>query len=249
MPIAREIVELARKLRSRSKVEPFDPAFLEVLKSDPTAERMAAELGARQGTGAGYTALQLLIQSLAIQDSEDRDQTSKVELVATLPQELQYVVRRTSDVVKEMLQSVRDEVFIAGYRVTDGDLVRTLGLLASTVREITIVVNKDNKDIDKILAAWPIGAKRPNIYSGIANQDGPTDVLFHSKVLIIDSREMLVTSANFSRHGLEHNFELGFRLWGPPVIEARELFRWAIRSRMLASGKIAAVKAAPSKKR
>ncbi|PIP83302.1 MAG: hypothetical protein CO113_03300 [Elusimicrobia bacterium CG_4_9_14_3_um_filter_62_55] len=237
MPIARDVVELARKLRARSTVEPFDPAFIEVLRSDPTADRLASELGARDG-GDGYALLHLLIQSLAIQDSEDRGQASKVELVATLPQEVQYVVRRTSEVVKEMIQSALEEILIAGYRVTDGALIRTLGSLAATGKDITIILNKDSRDSDKILAAWPVGVKRPNLYSGVANQDGPTDVLFHSKVLIIDSRDMLLTSANFSRHGLEHNFELGVRLEGPPVIEARELFRWAIRSRMLASGKI-----------
>lgn len=237
MPIARDVVELARKLRSRSTVEPFDPAFMEVLKSDSAADGLASELGARNG-GDGYALLHLLIQTLAIQESEDRGQSTNVELVATLPKEVQYIVRRTGEVVREMIRSTSDEMLIAGFRVTDGDLIRTLGALAAAGKEITIILDKDSKDHDKILAAWPAGVKRPNLYSGVANQDGPTNVLFHSKVLIIDSRAMLLTSANFSTHGLEYNFELGIRLEGPSVIEARELFRWAIRSSMLASGKI-----------
>ena len=46
----------------------------------------------------------------------------------------------------------------------------------------------------------------------------------HAKCLLVNGADLLVTSANFTFHGLHGNIEIGVRLSGPPALEARKMF-------------------------
>jgi phosphatidylserine/phosphatidylglycerophosphate/cardiolipin synthase-like enzyme len=46
----------------------------------------------------------------------------------------------------------------------------------------------------------------------------------HAKCLLVDGTDLLVTSANFTFHGLHGNIEVGLRVRGVPAAEARKIF-------------------------
>jgi len=50
----------------------------------------------------------------------------------------------------------------------------------------------------------------------------------HAKCLLVDGTDLLITSANFTFHGLQGNVEIGVRLSGPPAAEARKIFSYLI---------------------
>jgi len=55
----------------------------------------------------------------------------------------------------------------------------------------------------------------------------------HAKCLLVDSRDLLVTSANFTFHGLHGNIEIGVRLSGAPAVEARKIFSHLVENRIV----------------
>jgi phosphatidylserine/phosphatidylglycerophosphate/cardiolipin synthase-like enzyme len=55
----------------------------------------------------------------------------------------------------------------------------------------------------------------------------------HAKCLLVDASDLLVTSANFTFHGLQGNVEIGVRLRGAPAAEARKIFSHLVESRVL----------------
>lgn len=54
----------------------------------------------------------------------------------------------------------------------------------------------------------------------------------HSKVLVVDGRDALVTSANFTHHGLNENVELGVRLKGTHAGSLRSCVREMVSARL-----------------
>jgi phosphatidylserine/phosphatidylglycerophosphate/cardiolipin synthase-like enzyme len=55
----------------------------------------------------------------------------------------------------------------------------------------------------------------------------------HAKCLLVDGHDLLVTSANFTFHGLHGNIEIGIRLSGPPAAEARKIFSHLVGNQVL----------------
>lgn len=52
----------------------------------------------------------------------------------------------------------------------------------------------------------------------------------HAKVLVVDRRDLLITSANLTGHGMKHNLEFGLRVLGRPAADATDHLEGLIRS-------------------
>ena len=63
----------------------------------------------------------------------------------------------------------------------------------------------------------------------------PPYASMHAKCLLVDGEDLLVTSANFTFHGLHGNIEVGVRLSGPPASEARKIFSHLVREGVVES--------------
>ena len=55
----------------------------------------------------------------------------------------------------------------------------------------------------------------------------------HGKAILVDGRDLLVTSANMTFHGMRHNIELGIRVRGRHVELALDFFNALLRSDLL----------------
>jgi phosphatidylserine/phosphatidylglycerophosphate/cardiolipin synthase-like enzyme len=132
-------------------------------------------------------------------------------------------VRSTVPVIIEMLTGASASVLLLSYSVwlkqsrINSVLDRLAGLSSAGV-DVTWIIDvgyRDGHNLKEITSCWPSGRRRPQIF-GWRDVDDEIAKL-HAKVLIVDDRDALVTSANLTGHGLTSNIELGFRVRGDPA--------------------------------
>lgn len=145
-------------------------------------------------------------------------------------------VRSTLPVVKEMLGWATRSVFVVSYSLwigtgDAGEVVDRLAGLSSSGVDITFVLDRryqDGWNIRQLQQRWPAGRRRPAVYSW---QDETDEIAkLHAKVLIVDRRDLLITSANLTGHGMRRNLELGLRVLGRPAEDAADHLEGLIRT-------------------
>jgi len=150
-----------------------------------------------------------------------------IEVVCTSPTRLGVPVRATFATTIEMVQMAREEIYLVGYVFTRGARALVEQLAAARrdrgVR-ITLVGNRMQTHLPALRAIWPAGTSLPTVFSREADQDDDMAAL-HAKILICDSNTALVTSANFTHHGLHENIEIGVRIESTAVIRLVEFIR------------------------
>lgn len=167
----------------------------------------------------------------------------EIEIAWTGPAAAGPLVRPTSSILENMLKSTRDagEVLLVGYALTaqpGTTMERVVSLLVDAARRrasLSIVLHSDEEEtanLDNLMALWDIFVKKPKIFTWRPSLDHPYTKL-HAKCLVVDRLDALVTSANFTFHGLESNLELGLRVRGPQAGAIAERFDHLIGSGVL----------------
>lgn len=168
--------------------------------------------------------IRLCFQVLSIQKQQLQQQVVDTELVTTVPNDLHSIGRKTKDVIREMIAESEREVIILGYEVTDLDTFEELVQAATRGIEIIIISDRMRGMSGRLLAQWPAHTALPRFFTDKADERRPAYSSMHAKSLLVDGEDFLVTSANFTFHGLTGNIEIGVRLSGKPAHEARRLF-------------------------
>ena len=158
------------------------------------------------------------------------DRSDECTLCWTGPPNLEVAERSTDAVVREMIGNARREILIVGYRITDVE--GTITWLRDAIRrvgKITIIIDDDERCTNRsALNRIFCGPRRPRIYTH-RGSEGPFYKV-HAKIMIVDERELLITSANMTYHGLVQNFEMGARIRGKLAEDAQAVIRKMIRS-------------------
>jgi phosphatidylserine/phosphatidylglycerophosphate/cardiolipin synthase-like enzyme len=137
-----------------------------------------------------------------------------------------------------MIEAAQRSLLVVGYSVTvDSELA---GLAARTVTAIgraavrgvvvTAILHRDSKNRDALLRGWPKGHAPPGLFTW-PEREGDEKASLHAKVLVIDARDALVTSANLTYHGFEANVEVGVRVRGDAARQLETVFHELIRIR------------------
>jgi phosphatidylserine/phosphatidylglycerophosphate/cardiolipin synthase-like enzyme len=129
--------------------------------------------------------------------------------------------RPTLNVIAEMIQSSERDILIAGYAFSSHvESVRSLiELTAYAVQrgcDVTIAINHNGQNYEGLTSIWPKYVPFPNLLYWRGRPEDRNASL-HSKLVIVDRRDILITSANFTFHGLESNIETGVRIKGHPI--------------------------------
>jgi len=159
-----------------------------------------------------------------VQHDELAPNLIEAELVATLPPEIPGVARPTVQVIREMLHSHAREVIVVGYELSDRDMMHLLEEVASRGTDLIMICDRMRGSVAHLLESWPTGIKQPRIFQDRARPEVTPYASMHAKCILVDGKDLLITSANFTFHGLHGNIEIGVRLSGPPVVEARKIF-------------------------
>ena len=87
---------------------------------------------------------------------------------------------------------------------------------------IDFLFNNARKFQKEIKENWNVKVPLPNIYTYRSKQGRSS---LHAKVLIIDDKSVLVTSANMTENAMEKNVEMGIVHYGNIVKDAKMLFQ------------------------
>ena len=137
----------------------------------------------------------------------------------------------TSPVIREMLDTAKSHVIVMSYSVwlshsrVDAALdrlavARRRGALVVTTTDVVPAGGAEGHNREQLRTGWPDDAPRPDVY--IWGDDNDEIAKLHAKVLIVDRRDLLITSANLTGHGLSGNLELGAELVGRPAQQAHD---------------------------
>ena len=170
--------------------------------------------------GGSLTArdVQVVAETLATVYGKTR-QNNLVEVVCTAPERYGLPVRTTYATATQMIQDASAEIIVVGYVFTEGAsvLVELLAAAQTDRRvQVTIVGNRMRDQMSRLKEMWPAAVPLPPVFSREPLADDPMAAL-HAKLLLCDRSEALVTSANFSHHGLHANIEIGLHVRSPVV--------------------------------
>jgi|688.fasta_scaffold157751_2 phosphatidylserine/phosphatidylglycerophosphate/cardiolipin synthase-like enzyme len=170
-------------------------------------------------------------------------QLPRAELVWTGPVSGHPTARKTYQVLNEMLRHASAKVLIVGYSLflkgdLAGGLMVELGRLSSRGVKVVFIVDRrysgwggdgrQGHSVRQIQQAWPSNTPRPEIFSWASDEDESSKL--HAKVLLVDDRDLLVTSANLTGAGMETNLELGVRLQGETARNCADHFAGLVAS-------------------
>lgn len=132
----------------------------------------------------------------------------KVSLVVTAPPSFTINARTTMNVVRSMIHDAEKSILITGYSLSShfSELVDTIIQKSQQGVFVKFFVNNIDGQpaFDKILRYQGRFLKVYN-YS----QENDKMAALHAKVISVDQKKSLITSANLSYHGQQGNIELG----------------------------------------
>jgi len=238
------------QLHALAASEPGDPAgnvsagrlkrAIRVSTSDAT--HLARRLNdALTTSGLTWPDMVLVFEALAYARSQAVG-GCEVEIVCTAPERFGLPLRTTYATALQMIREASSEIVVVGYVFTEGarSLIEELARAAKERgARITVVGNRIREQLPLFKSVWPDGLTLPHIFSREADADDPMAAL-HAKLLVCDRTSALVTSANFTYHGLHANIEIGVRVRTQAVEHLIEFIE-----AMISSGDVAAMETLP----
>lgn len=144
-----------------------------------------------------------MIETASAKDSE------KVSLVVTAPPTFSIKAKPTKISVANMIHGAVSSILITGYSLSEyfSDLVDEIILKSQRGIFVRFFVNdiEHQTEFDKVLR---YKGRFLKVYNYPKKADDKMAAL-HAKVISVDKKETLITSANLSYHGQEGNLELG----------------------------------------
>lgn len=142
--------------------------------------------------------------------------SDKVSLVVTAPPSFAINARVTMNVVESMINGADRNILITGYSLSSyfSELVDTIIQKSQQGIFVKFFVNDIDKQqgFDKLLR---YKGRFLKIYN--YRQEDDNMAALHAKVISIDQKQTLITSANLSYHGQQGNIELGTLIDSKPV--------------------------------
>ncbi len=148
--------------------------------------------------------------ALALQSAQAallRADVTRVEVVVTGPDSPAAPVRLTSEVVRQLIDQATKRVTMvsfAAYQVTS--VVGALDAAAQRGVDVSLILESAEM-LDGGGGAHAYAKHR--IYRWPVDQRHPPDAKLHAKAVIVDSRDVLLTSANMTKAAYDKNIELG----------------------------------------
>jgi hypothetical protein len=123
------------------------------------------------------------------------------------------IIHKTYDMVKSLFKTAKNEIFIVGYTFSlEHEYVKSLfnELIRAARRgcRIDIIFNNDQFNLTNLKNNWPDDLRLPHFYYWKGDSESQWASL-HSKLILIDQRKLLITSANFTLYGFKKNIETG----------------------------------------
>ncbi|HLN31048.1 MAG TPA: phospholipase D-like domain-containing protein [Gemmataceae bacterium] len=189
-------------------------------------------------TGVTVRDVQTALMTLACTHSTGIAQTDTVEIACTAPTRLGVPLRTTYATALEMVEEAQNEILVVGYVFTEGakSLLERVARASRDRRvRVTVIGNRMEEYLSALRSIWPSDCPGPRAFSCQGNPRDEMSAL-HAKLLVCDGATALVTSANFSHHGLHENIEIGVKINSSSVARLVEFFNSLIVARQVTQG-------------
>lgn len=158
---------------------------------------------AESGESGPSIALALEVALAAKQRASD----ASVEVVVTGPSAPAAPVRLTSEVVRQLINGAHERVMMVSYAAYQVPAI-VEALDAAAVRGVRVDLVLESAEYLQGGGGVAAYAKY-NLYHWPADQRDPADAKLHAKAIVVDSRDVLLTSANMTNAAYDKNIELG----------------------------------------
>lgn len=133
------------------------------------------------------------------------------------------ITHKTYDTVKRLFKTAKHDILIVGYTFSLDhepvkDLFHEITHAAARGCRIDIIYHNNDTNLERILELWPPNIILPRLYYWRGSQDTELASL-HSKLIMIDQKQLLLTSANFTLHGFHKNIETGILIENHPLVQ------------------------------
>jgi len=249
----RDMQEIAGALRSSRLSAPFSSVALHRIVPGYDEQALLEDLN--RFADSGFTADQIAtVLELIRADRVKRPRIDDiVQLVTTGPEVNGVANRDTSVVVRDLFANARRTVLVAGYAVHQGQRVfqaladRMLELPDLQVR-LFLDIQRGHGDTTASAALisrfserfrqsqWPAKRPFPSVYFDPRSLDPDQQqrACLHAKCVVIDGRDVFVSSANFTEAAHHRNIELGLVFQSEPTATSiTEFFDGMLRSGLL----------------
>jgi phosphatidylserine/phosphatidylglycerophosphate/cardiolipin synthase-like enzyme len=230
-----DLREIALAIRSGRLSPPYTLFTLQRIVSGDVAT-LAADLQSLSQSGFGAEQVAITLD-LIRGDREARPRVEDVlELVTTGPEVPGIANRDTSVVVRELFASARESVLVAGYAVYQGQrvfqaladrMVELPGLKVQMFldiqrghRDTTMPVELIRRFAERFRShQWPKDRQLPEVYFDPRSLETDPDrrACLHAKCVVVDVKEVFVSSANFTEAAQQRNLEIGLLIRSPDV--------------------------------
>ena len=136
------------------------------------------------------------------------EKREKISLVATVPLAFSLKTKRIQNVAEELIRNAKKSILLTGYSVS-GFISKIIDLLIEKSKKgvlVKIFFNdlKSQSSVKKILE---YRSKFLQVYDYTNREDKMAAL--HAKIIVVDKKETLISSANLSYHGMSGNIEIG----------------------------------------
>lgn len=225
---SRHLLDLAGLLNPARSTPPSSGQLQRALSLSTMA---AAQLARRldqviSSPGVSVHEVQTALMTFACTRSTGIAQTETVEIACTAPTRFGVPLRTTYATALEMVEEAQNEILVVGYVFTEGarSLLEQVAKASRDRRvRVTVIGNRMEEHLPALRSAWPPDCLEPRVFSCQANPRDKMSAL-HAKLLVCDGATALITSANFSHHGLHENIEIGVKVISSSVARLVEFF-------------------------
>jgi len=143
-------------------------------------------------------------------------EAEKAELAITAPISFKLKARKIHEVVENMLRDSQKSITLTGYSVSDyfTEMIDLIILKSQQGVYVRLYLNDYEKHKSNLKRLMDLRTKHLRVFD-YQKQDDDAMAALHAKTIVVDEKELLVSSANLSYHGMQGNVEMGIRLVSP----------------------------------
>ncbi len=226
-----DLQSLTVGLRSQRIAPPYTELQLSRVLASDLIQVVAAGLSNFESIGFTSDQIATVLELLVKDRCASRTFESQIDLVTSGPEAPGISNRDTSVVVRELFAHAQNSVLVVGYAVYQGQ--RVFAKLAQRMEEhpdldVKLFLNISRPDRDttasEILISqytqrfkdsqWPTGCRLPEVYYDPRSVDDekPVRSSLHAKCVVVDAKQVFVSSANFTEAGQQRNIEVGLSI-------------------------------------
>ena len=209
---------------------PYSTIAIKRLVTESQADSIATRLSFLESSGFEPQQIKLLLETVLAERSGQRGFEDLVDLVTTGPEAPGMINRDTAVVVRNLFSKAKEKVLVVGYAVYQGQQVFSeLAARMDANPDLQVRMHLDiRRDKDTSLESvivkrflnrfksyqWPKGSRLPEIFYDprSVDTDPSKRASLHAKCIVVDSRELFISSANFTERAQHRNIEVGLRI-------------------------------------